>query len=72
MVSQNRCISLCRIGKIEDIQIVETVTVRSSGQRKKKEENSFPVTCPRGVAPVTSPHRQLFQQTLLTWVFLMS
>jgi hypothetical protein len=33
-------------------------------RRKKKEENSFPVTCPRGVAPVTSPHRQLIQQTL--------
>jgi hypothetical protein len=40
---------------------------RISGERrKKKEENSFPVTCPRGVAPVTSPHRQLIQQTLIT------
>jgi hypothetical protein len=39
-------------------------TPRYQESKRKKEENSFPVTCPRGVAPVTSPHRQLFQQTL--------
>jgi hypothetical protein len=35
MVSQNRCIFLCRIWKIEDIQIVETVPC-----------SLFPVPCP--------------------------
>jgi hypothetical protein len=40
-------------------------TLRYQEFRRKKEERRKFLPCPRGVAPVISPHRQLIQQPLL-------